>query len=87
MIDHGLRHPGERQPIHQRATDQEIPGWILKQHGFVPESAWIMHCKELSDLARPEPNENPCPPEKLVAIEQAFRFGLNVSPKPASTRR
>ncbi len=80
-------HPGDQkhtasisnEPIRQRATDQEIQKWILRQHGFVPESAWIMHCKELFGLAAPgtAPKENPCPPEKRAAIKQAFRrFGL-----------
>ena len=41
----------EHQPTRQRATDQEIQKWISRQHGFVPESAWIAHCKELFGLA------------------------------------
>jgi hypothetical protein len=75
-------HPSrtsEQQSTRQRATDQEIQKWISRQHGFVPESAWIAHCKELFGLAAPgtSPNENPCPPEKVAAIKQAFRrFGL-----------
>lgn len=70
---------GEQQPIRQRATDQEIQKWILRQHGFVPESAWLLHCKELFGLTEPgnAPTQNPCPPEKVAAIKQAFRrFGL-----------
>ncbi|PYT30811.1 MAG: hypothetical protein DMG57_07070 [Acidobacteria bacterium] len=63
-------HPSrtsEQQSTRQRATDQEIQKWISRQHGFVPESAWIAHCKELFG----------CPPEKVAAIKQAFRrFGL-----------
>jgi hypothetical protein len=74
------RHqPGEQQPTRQRVTDQEIQKWISRQHGFVPESAWLLHCKELFGLAAPgtAPKENPCPPEKVAAIQQAFRrFGL-----------
>jgi len=78
---HGRRQraPAEQQPTRQRATDQEIKKWISRQHGFVPESAWIAHCKELFGLVAPAdpPNENPCPPEKVAAIKQAFRhFGL-----------
>jgi hypothetical protein len=72
-------HPAEQAPTRQRATDQEIQKWILRQHGFVPESAWIMHCKEAFGLSTPgiAPAENPCPPEKVAAIKQAFRhFGL-----------
>src|SRR5260370_27964362 len=37
----------------QRATDQEIQKWISRQHGFVPESAWILHCKEQFGLIAP----------------------------------
>ena len=47
--------------------------------GFVPESAWLLHCKELFGLAAPGTahKDNPCPPEKVAAIQQAFRrFGL-----------
>src|SRR5690348_1900892 len=69
----------ERQPTRQRATDQEIQKWILRQHGFVPESGWLLHCKELFGLTEPgsAPTENPCPPEKVATIKQAFRrFGL-----------
>jgi len=50
-----------------------------RQRGFVPESAWIAHCKELFGPAAhgTSPHENPCPPEKFAAIKQAFRpFGL-----------
>ena len=47
--------PGEQQPTRERATDQEIQKWISRQHGFVPESAWMLHCKEL--LASPQPEQ------------------------------
>jgi len=60
-------------------TDQELQKWISRQHGFVPESAWILHCKEQFGLVAPgtAPKENPCPPESVAAIQQAFRrFGL-----------
>jgi len=71
------REPQPTQP--PRVTDQEIQKWISRQHGFVPESAWILHCKEQFGLVAPgtAPAENPCPPEKVAAIKQAFRrFGL-----------
>jgi hypothetical protein len=73
------RNQPEQQPTRQRATDQEIQKWISRQHGFVPESAWLQHCKEQFGLVVPgtAPKENPCPPEKVAAIKQAFRrFGL-----------
>ena len=65
--------------VRPRATDQEIQKWVARQHGFVPESAWIMCCKEEVGLAAPgnAAQENPCPPDKVAAIKQAFRhFGL-----------
>jgi hypothetical protein len=48
---HGRPPSGDKRPTRQRATDQEIQKWIARQHGFVPESAWIAHCKELFGLA------------------------------------
>jgi hypothetical protein len=73
------RYSHEQQSVQPRVTDQEIQKWISRQHGFVPESAWILHCKEQFGLVAPgtAPAENPCPPEKIAAIQQAFRrFGL-----------
>jgi hypothetical protein len=73
------RYSREQQPIQPRVTDQEIQKWISRQHGFVPESAWLLHCKEQFGLVAPgtAAKEDPCPPEKVAAIKQAFRrFGL-----------
>ena len=73
------RHFSDLQSIRQRATDQEIQKWIARQHGFVPESAWLLHCKEQFGLVAPgtASKENPCPAEKMAAIKQAFRqFGI-----------
>jgi len=73
------RYSREQQPVLPRVTDQEIQKWISRQHGFVPESAWLLHCKEQFGLVAPGTAslENPCPPEKVTAIKQAFRrFGL-----------
>jgi hypothetical protein len=69
------------RPVHARATDQEIKKWVLSNHGFVPESAWIDYCKQLFGGSPPgsnQRNDNPCPPEKVPALKQAFReFGLS----------
>jgi hypothetical protein len=76
--EHSPRNSAQQQPT-QRVTDQEIQKWISRQHGFLPESAWLLHCKEQFGLVAPgtAPAENPCPPEKVAAIMQAFRrFGL-----------
>src|SRR2546427_3183288 len=55
------RYGADQQAIRPRATDQEIQKWISRQHGFVPESVWLLHCKELFGLAAPgtAPKENP----------------------------
>jgi len=73
------RQPGEQKSLRPRATGQEIQKWVARQHGFVPESAWIARCKEEFGIAAPvsAPQANPCPPDKVAAIKQAFRhFGL-----------
>lgn len=67
------------KPARQRATDQEIKKWVLRYHGFVPESAWIHHCKELFGVPGASwlTPENPCPLDKVPILKQAFReFGL-----------
>jgi len=69
----------EQQSPRPRVTGQEIQKWISRQHSFVPESAWIAHCKELFGIETSGASniDNPCPPEKVAAIQQAFRhFGL-----------
>jgi hypothetical protein len=76
--ERSLRYSREQQPIPPRATNQEVQKWVSRQHGFVPESALLLHCKEQFGLAAPgtAPEETPCPPEKVAAIKQAFRrFG------------
>jgi hypothetical protein len=77
--EHPSRYSRDPQPLPLRVTDQEIQKWVSRQHGFVPESTWILYCKEQFGLVTPgtAPKENPCPLEKVAAIKQAFRrFGL-----------
>jgi hypothetical protein len=71
--------------MRQAVTYQAIQQWVYRNHGFIPMSAWIAHCKELCGLPLgPAPNREdgtqrsePCPIEKRVAIKQAFRhFGM-----------
>ena len=88
-LERSPRYSREQQPIQPRVTDQEIQKWISRQHGFVPESAWLLHCKEQFGLVAPgtAPSENPCPAEKVAAIKQAFRrFGLARRPIPAGDK-
>ena len=58
------RYSRDHEPILPRVTDQEIQKWISRQHGFVPESAWILHCKEQFGLVAPgtATKENPSAP-------------------------
>ena len=35
------------QPRRPRATNLEIQKCVVRQHGFVPETAWIEHCRQL----------------------------------------
>jgi hypothetical protein len=68
----------------QLATYQEIQQWVREHHGFVPETSWIDHCKEIHGLPldgapnrQVEEEFESCPPEKVPAITQAFRhFGM-----------
>jgi hypothetical protein len=71
---------------HHRATDQEIQKWVAREHGFIPQSSWIAHCKELYGLTV-APSESrhdwqTCPIDKRPAIKQALRyFGMINSPQ------
>ena len=66
------------------ATYKEIQKWVQQRFGFVPETCWIAHCKEIYGLPlRDVPNRQgekrvkPCPPQKQAAIKKAFQhFGL-----------
>jgi hypothetical protein len=64
----------------QLATDLEIQKWVAQYHGFVPDPAWIAHCKQLSGLPvenvrlYQEARFHPCPLDKQPAIRQAFRY-------------
>ena len=62
------------------ATDQEIQKWVIRQHGFMPLSYWIAHCKEIAGLTVAESERREwqqCPLDKQPAIKQAFRhFGM-----------
>ena len=62
---------------HHFATDQEIQKWVARQHGFIPQSDWIAHCKELVGILVPLESrhaDQACPTDKQIAIKQAFRY-------------
>ena len=64
-----------------RATNLEIQKWVVRHHGFVPETGWIEHCKEAAGIIPAGTfvmeSTNICPMERKPAIIQAFRhFGI-----------
>jgi hypothetical protein len=60
-----------------RITNLEIQKHVARVNGFVGQTGWIEHCKEVAGLiaggTSPEAAVNPCPPERQEAIIQAFR--------------
>jgi hypothetical protein len=58
-----------------RVTNLEVQKWVVRTHGFVPESPWIEHCKHIAGL--PSDDEaamaNPCPVDKQTVVMQALR--------------
>jgi hypothetical protein len=70
--------------INQLPTYKEIQKWVAENYGFVPETCWIAHCKEMHGLpVRIAGNRGragrvkPCPREKVRGITAAFRhFGM-----------
>lgn len=61
-------------------TYAQLQQWVEEHFGFMPQTCWIAHCKELYGLPRRDaPNRQgarrvkPCPPEKREAIAAAFR--------------
>lgn len=59
------------------ATYEEIQDWVKRKYGFVPQSCWIGHCKQLNGLPLkrkpPKHRKKPCPKNKRSNIEDAFR--------------
>lgn len=63
------------------ATYKQIQNWVKQNFGFVPETCWIAHVKELSGLPlRKAPNRQgekrmrPCPSGKVGPIRAVLRF-------------
>jgi len=64
------------------ATYTDIRLYVLKKYGFVPETCWIAHAKEICGIPiknapnRLDPNKRvkPCPEDKLPAIKDAFGY-------------
>jgi hypothetical protein len=67
------------------ATYAQIQKYVRSQYGFIPQTCWIAHVKEMCGLQpRISPNrynlkkrEKPCPPDKVEPIKEAFHhFGM-----------
>ena len=65
------------------ATYKEIQNRVRLTHGWVPQTCWIAHCKELEGLPlgrahnRDGERQKPCPVDKRPPILEAFRhFGM-----------
>ena len=63
------------------ATYKQIQEWVKNEFGFIPETCWIAHVKELSGLPvrqawnrRGVIREKPCPPDKVEPIRDAFQY-------------
>lgn len=62
------------------ASYREIQAYIMQQYGFVAQTCWIAHMKEVCGLpVHSAPNRadqrqrvKPCPDEKQDAIREAF---------------
>lgn len=61
------------------ATYTQIQDYVRVHYGYVPQTCWIAHVKELAGLpVRPAYNRQgaarvkPCPPEKQEHIRKAF---------------
>ncbi len=65
------------------ATYQQIKRYVKQTYGYTVSSCSIAHVKEICGLElrkawnRKYPRANPCPPDKIEPITQAFRrFGM-----------
>jgi hypothetical protein len=55
------------------ATNIEIQEWVARRHGLVPETGWIEDCKRQHGIFSNGVDQfATCPPERRVAIKQAF---------------
>ena len=62
------------------APYQQIQEYVKRRYGFVPQTCWIAHVKELSGLAvrraanrRSSRRVKPCPPDKQEPIHEALK--------------
>ena len=65
------------------ATYKQIQKFVKDKNGFMPQSCWIAHAKEITGLPvkrshrRTGSRVKPCPEDKLKPIQDAFRhFGM-----------
>ncbi len=64
------------------ATYKEIQVYVKEHDGFMPQSCWIAHMKELYGIPvrmaynrySSDKREKPCPKDKEEAIKNAFKY-------------
>jgi len=62
------------------ATYKQIQAYVKGKYGFIPKTCWIAHVKEICGLPlrkawnRVGKRDNPCPPDKIELIIDAFRY-------------
>ena len=62
------------------ATYKQIQALVRRKQGWVPQTCWIAHCKELKGLPlgrahnRNGQRQKPCPESKRGAIIEAFHY-------------
>ena len=63
------------------ATYEQIRTFVKEKYDFVPKSCWIADAKEKAGLKvrrawnrASDERKNPCPPQKLDALLDAFRY-------------
>jgi hypothetical protein len=68
----------------EMATYAQVQGYVRRTYGFVPQTGWIAHVKELHGLPvrrasnrRGAERLSACPAGRRAAIEEALRhFGM-----------
>jgi len=68
------------------ATYNEIQKFVKERYGFTPKSCWIADAKEKAGLKVlrawnrvSDERKNPCPPQKLSSLMDAFRHYKMIS--------
>ena len=73
----------------KRGSYSDIQDRVRERHGVAVKTCWIADVREQVGLhPRPAPNrkgpvrENPCPPDKILLIEEALRYFAQIPATP-----